>query len=247
MPKHPQWTLVTESPALADDSSPFLRQLPTPLAQAVMASNIPPVQRALIQSPTPGVLEFTTTRPVPELQDGQVLIRVAAVAISPWDWKTSLHFAVPGAGVGSDFSGTVVQLGPGAQKANPDLKIGDRVAGGSFGANPLNLQEGAFAEYIAGWADQVWRVPNDMGFADAASLGFGSMGAVALAVLHEEHLGLPGTPEHPVAGATEPPPWVLVHGGSTATGTLAIQFVKQYDPRPWQVPEGTTLAHPTER
>ena len=193
-----------------------------------MATNIPHIQRALIQSSTPGILEFTTTRPVPELQDGQILIRVAAVALNPWDWKTSLNLSCPGSGVGSDFSGTVVQLGPGAQEANPDLKLGDRVAGAAFGANRLNPQEGAFAEYIAGWADQVWRVPRDMSFPEAAALGFSCMGAVAMAALHEENLALPGTPEQPLR--TEAPPWVLVYGGSAATGTLAIQFLKQYDP-----------------
>jgi len=195
-----------------------------------MVPPIPSLQRAVIQSSTPGVLEFTQTRAVPKLLDNQILVRVAAVALNPCDWKMPTNFPCPGAGVGADFSGTIVQLGNGLAPTQQGVKVGDRVAGTAHGCNRLEPQGGAFAEYIAVSADQIWRVPPGMSFAEAAGIGFCVVGTVGLATLSERHLGLSGSPEKPLCqGPGETPPWVLVYGGSTASGTIAIQMLKQYD------------------
>nr|QJX57336.1 ChaC [Chaetomium olivaceum] len=75
------------------------------------------------------------------------------------------------AGVGSDFSGTIIQLGEGVSLETYGVKVGDRVAGAAHASNRLEPQGGAFAEYIAVCADQIWRVPDEMAFPQAAAIG----------------------------------------------------------------------------
>lgn len=59
-----------------------------------------------------------------------------------------------------------------------------------------------------------------MSLTDAATL---PGGLVTIALGFYKHLGLPFPP------ATVPNVgWIFVHGGSSATGTLAIQFAKLY-------------------
>lgn len=63
------------------------------------------------------------------------------------------------------------------------------------------------------------KIPSHMSFAEAASLGIG-IGTMGLALFHS--LRVPGYPTKPA----EVEKTVLVYGGSTASGTLAIQLLK---------------------
>ena len=175
-------------------------------------------QTAIVQAKEPvGSLLLKEDSPLPELLQGQVLVETAAVALNPCDWKIPTNFSCPGAVDGSDFSGTVVALGPNLAR---DLKIGDRVAGAVHASNPLNPTSGAFAEYLAAWADQVWKMPNSMSWEEAAAIGWCVVGTLGLAMFRS--LKLPGSPEQPAQKNV----YVLVYGGSTASGTMAIQMLR---------------------
>ena len=175
-------------------------------------------QKAIIQAKEPvGSLLLSADCPLPELFPGQVLVKTAAVALNPCDWKMPTNFPCPGTVDGSDFSGMVVALGPNLAR---DIKIGDRVAGALHASNPLNPTSGAFAEYLAAYADQLWKIPDSMGWEQAAAIGWCVVGTVGLAMFRS--LKLPGSPEHPV----QKPMFVLVYGGSTASGTMAIQMLQ---------------------
>ena len=189
------------------------------MAVTAAAPKMNSTQNAIIQAMEPaGSLLLRTDSPLPELLPGQVLIKTAAVALNPCDWKMPTNFPCPGAVDGSDFSGTVVALGP--ELGRQDIEVGDRVSGAVHASNSLNPSSGAFAEYLAAYADQLWKMPDDLGWEDAAAIGWCVVGTIGLAMFRS--LRLPGSPEEPA----KKPLYVLVYGGSTASGTMAIQMLR---------------------
>ena len=159
--------------------------------------------------------KFVKDRPVPKLRDTYVLIKTKAVALNPTDWKHIDYLTTPGALVGCDFSGEVAEVGKSVRK---NFKKGDHVAGFVHGAHTLELDDGAFAEYIVAKGDLLLPVPKILSFEEAATLGVGIM-TVGQGLYQSLKLPLPSEP------AKESFP-VFIYGGSTATGTLAIQFAK---------------------
>lgn len=74
----------------------------------------------------PGQAHVVNDLSLPSPGIGEVLIRVQAVSLNPSDWMALDAFGRPGAGMGFDFAGTVVEVGEDAQKWR---SVGDRVAG----------------------------------------------------------------------------------------------------------------------
>lgn len=85
-------------------------------------------------------------------------------------------------------------------------------------ANEMNPLDGAFAEHIVAKGDSAMVIPSRLSFSHAATLPSG-LTTVALGLYR--NLGLPLPP-----AIVEGSPWLLVYGGSSATGSLAIQFTK---------------------
>ena len=162
--------------------------------------------------------QFVANRRRPQLRDDFILVRTVAVALNPTDWKHWKHvdfMATPGALSGCDYAGVVVEVGSNVKKW---FDKGDRVCGMCHGANQLQLEDGAFAEYIVAKGDIQMKIPAQMTFEEAATLG---VGIVTVGLSLYQSLRLPWSSRP----AEEPFP-VLIYGGSTATGTLAIQFAK---------------------
>jgi NADPH:quinone reductase-like Zn-dependent oxidoreductase len=65
---------------------------------------------------------------IPSPDMGQILVRVHAVALNPSDWMSLDTVARPGAGLGYDFAGEVVEIGP-WMGSRCQWAPGDRVAG----------------------------------------------------------------------------------------------------------------------
>lgn len=153
--------------------------------------------------------------PIPQLRPGTVLVKPVALALNPTDWK---HIAfVPGTEgctSGCDYAGVVQEVGPGVTS----IKKGDRIAGWSHGGNSDNKEDGSFAEYLVAKEGIELKIPEGVSFEEAATLGVG-ISTVGQGLYQSLKLPLPNKP------ASERFP-VLVYGGSTATGTLAIQFAK---------------------
>lgn len=190
--------------------------------------NLPTTQTVIKQGPG-GVLTVSKNAPLPLVDAGTVLIRPAAVGLNPTDYKMPSSFPTPGATAGCDFAGTVVAVGQGVT----DWLAGDRVLGAVHGSNPLGKTTGAFAEYVRADAEMVTRMPDNMSWEQAAALGAVGHGTVALALWM--CLGLEGTSAAPLAPGSdsgieadeeEESNYVLVYGGSTATGTMAIQLLQ---------------------
>lgn len=186
----------------------------------------------------PGVLTQKRVR-VPPLAANQVLVRVRAVALNPSDHKLLDQSTTIGATSGSDFAGTVVKLGTANAEDEADqtpsdayehhLKVGDDVFGVVFGANPAEPENGAFGNFVAATADLCWKKPESMKWEEAASLGM----AIATTGLVFRALGLTLNSDTLTdAETSDSKPYVLVHGGATSTGTVAIQLLLQsgYNP-----------------
>lgn len=121
--------------------------------------------------------------------------------------------APEGATVGCDFTGTVVALG---SKVTKDYKPGDRIAGVTHGSNASQLDGGCFGDYCAVKEGATFKVPENMSDEQAATVGV-SVTTVALALYQNLAMPFPGTK------SSRNGDWVLIYGGSTATGSLAIQ------------------------
>jgi len=82
----------------------------------------------------------------------------------------------------------------------------------------LQPEDGAFAERIAAKADIQMRIPENMSFEDAATLGVGVV-TCGQGLFQQMGLKLPSNPS--TKGE-----FILIYGGSSATGSLGIQIAK---------------------
>ncbi|KKK24445.1 hypothetical protein P175DRAFT_0525698 [Aspergillus ochraceoroseus IBT 24754] len=158
--------------------------------------------------------------PIPEVEPDAVLIRSEAVAINPVDANSIRNFAFDGTAAGFDVAGTVVAVG---KEVDCGLQTGDRVGATVHGMNPVRPADGAFAQYVVAAADLTMKIPADLPIESAASLplGVGTAGLALRSLTLDKNVS-DGVGGHPV----------LVNGGSTATGTLAIQLLRHAGHRP---------------
>jgi NADPH:quinone reductase-like Zn-dependent oxidoreductase len=159
--------------------------------------------------------------PVPEVRPGTVLVRTLAVALMPADYKMGLAFPTPGVGVGMDFVGRVVKHG---SEENDKFRVGNAVCGTVPGSFPHQPWSGAFATYVLAPADLICRVPDHMSPLSAVSMGTPLLTCSMALWGSLSSLGLKGTPSSPVAPRDSK--LVLVYGGSSTCGTMAIQLLK---------------------
>lgn len=192
-----------------------------PSRTSELPANLQATQTAIRQGPG-GQLMVENHAIVPHLEPEMVLVRVAAVALNPTDYKMPARFPSPGALVGSDFAGAIAAVGA----AVTGLAVGDRVCGAVHGNNPTDKATGAFANYVRVPGSMAIRVPESMSWEQAATIGGVCHGTVALALWGESNLHLTASPYNPAA--QEYSSAVLVYGASTATGTMALQLLRLY-------------------
>lgn len=189
-------------------------------------SELPCSQTAIVALDD-GTLGLRDGIPIPSLEDDMILVKNAFVALNPIDTKMVGKLASAGAIAGMDFAGEVIRIGSNVQTAAP-INPGDRICGAVPGMHSLTPAVGAFAQYVGATDLTVLKVPDHMSLEEAATLGSG-VGTIGLALF--KSLNVPGWPGLPA----DKPVDVLVYGGSTATGTLAIQFLKLYvSAHPWE-------------
>lgn len=168
-----------------------------------------------------GQAQLEHQRAVPRLRDDCILVRPMAVALNPTDWKTVTgQRAEDNCILGCDYAGVVMEVGSAVSK---DWKVGDRAFGCSHGGNSVNPDAGVFAQVAAVVGDLQMRIPDSMSFEEAATLGLGSITVGQGLYQKALKLKLPsdlGTPR-------QEGPFVLIYGGATATGALAVQFAKE--------------------
>lgn len=146
-----------------------------------------------------------------------LLCSVAAVGLNPADFKSADYSNSTGSVGGYDFAGVVLQVGAGVAR----FRAGDRVAGAAYGYNPDDSELGAFADVILAAEELTLKLPSDWTFERGATLGVVLMTA-GLGLNYYLQIPMPGQDEmeHP-----ERDQFVLVSGGNTATGCIAIQWL----------------------
>merc|ERR1712000_350331 len=154
--------------------------------------------------------------PVPKLRDEYMRVSVKAVGLNPTDWKhIDMPIADAGARIGCDYCGIVEEVG---SKVTKKFAKGDRVAGFAHGGDRTQHENGAFGHQIVVKADAQMKLPDNVSDTDAATLGV-SVVAVGQGLYRTLGLPLPTEPAHNED-------YVLIHGGSTATGIYGIQFAR---------------------
>lgn len=153
-----------------------------------------------------------------------MLVKTVALALNPVDTKMLAGFAVPGAILGYDFSGIVIAIGSEISKSYKNIQVGDRVLGTGNSMDPDRPAAGAFAQYVSLPAILTLRIPDNMSFADAACI---STALVCAGLGLFWSMNIPGSLSSPCPATSEKRrPYVLINGGSTPTGTMALQLLK---------------------
>ena len=159
---------------------------------------------------------FSLCSPSPRISSAAGLTRYK-VALNPTDWRHIDFVPCTGATVGCDYSGIVEAVGPRVKKA---FKKGDRVAGFVHGSNAVRNNGGAFAQYVIAKGDLQILIPESMSFEAAATFGVG-LTTVGQNLYQSMELPFPGNQDSESDDTN-----ILIYGGATATGTLAIQLAK---------------------
>ena len=156
-----------------------------------------------------GDLDALVTEDVPRPSpgDGEVLLRVKAAGVGPWDaWIRAGRSVLPQPlplTLGSDVSGLVEQVGAGVSQ----FRVGDPV----FGATNARFT-GGYAEYAVASAAMLAKMPPRMGFIEAASVPV--VACTAWQMVFEY-------------GAVDATKRVLVHGAAGNVGAYAVQLARR--------------------
>lgn len=148
-----------------------------------------------------GVIEDLRLTPVDRRTPGpgEVEIRIVASGVNFRDVMNAVAMRADPEPLGGECAGRIVAVGEGVR----GFAVGDHVVG---------LAEASFATYATTEASLVAKIPDGVGFAEAATLPFCFMTAhYALSELG-----------HLAAGET-----VLIHAGAGGVGTAAIQIAQQ--------------------
>jgi NADPH:quinone reductase-like Zn-dependent oxidoreductase len=149
--------------------------------------------------------------PRPTPQEGELLVRVAAAGVGPWDalireGKSVVQLSLPII-LGSDLAGIVDSVGAGVNQ----FKAGDAV----FGVTNKQFC-GAYAEYAVASAQMIAAKPSSLNFVEAASVPVVAVTAYQMLFDHAQLK----------AGQT-----ALIHGAAGSVGAYAVQLAKQADVR----------------
>jgi putative PIG3 family NAD(P)H quinone oxidoreductase len=167
-----------------------------------------PEDMSAIDPPAPGGPEVLTlmSRPVPAPGPGEVLIRVAAAGVNRPDILQRRGLYPPPAGapsiLGLEVAGTVAAVGPGVITLEPEQPVCALLPGGGY------------AEYAVAPAGQCLPIPAALTVVEAAAMPE-TLFTVWINLFHRAYASEGDT--------------VLVHGGTSGIGTMAIALGALFD------------------
>ena len=157
----------------------------------------------------PDVIEIVDVEK-PKAGPGQVLVKVYASSINPFDIAIIKGFVAQMTDsklpmtIGLDISGVVAELGEGVDS----FVVGNKVYGSG---GVLSGGSGSFAEFSAVPAKNIAKMPSNLDFNQSAAVVLTGVSTVQALV---EHIKL------------QPGQKILIHGGAGGIGTMAIQIAK---------------------
>src|SRR6201999_943128 len=166
-----------------------------------------PARMTVVAISKPGGPEVLVpeTRPVPTPGPNEILVKVMSAGVNRPDvaQRSGAYPPPPGASdlPGLEIAGEVVALGAGAAKH----KIGDKVMSLVAG--------GGYAQYCIAQDAQAMAVPQALSMTQA-----GAIPETLMTVWHNVF----------ERGALQPGETLLIHGGSSGIGTMAIQLAKAF-------------------
>jgi putative PIG3 family NAD(P)H quinone oxidoreductase len=166
-----------------------------------------PAQMTVVGISKPGGPEvlLPETRSVPSPGPGEILVKVAAAGVNRPDvaQRSGAYPPPPGASdlPGLEIAGEVVALGAGATKHKLGDKVMSLVAGGGY------------AQYCIAQDAQAMAVPPSLSMQEA-----GAVPETLMTVWHNVF----------ERGGLQPGETLLIHGGSSGIGTMAIQLAKAF-------------------
>ena len=166
-----------------------------------------PAQMTAVAISKPGGPEvlIPETRDLPKPGPGEILVKVAAAGVNRPDvaQRSGSYPPPPGASdlPGLEIAGTVVALGDGAKKHKLGDKVMSLVAGGGY------------AQYCIAQDAQAMPVPEGFSMLEA-----GATAETLMTVWHNVF----------ERGALQAGETLLIHGGSSGIGTMAIQLAKAF-------------------
>ncbi|MCW5684033.1 MAG: NAD(P)H-quinone oxidoreductase [Pseudolabrys sp.] len=169
-----------------------------------------PTRMTAIAIPTPGGPEALVPQEiaVPQPGDGEILVKVAAAGVNRPDVAQRRGVYPPPKGApetpGLEIAGEVVALGKGVTR----WKTGDKVMALVVG--------GGYAEYCLAYENHALPIPPDLSMVEAAAIP-----ETFFTVWHNVF----------ERGGLKPGETLLVHGGTSGIGTVAIQLAKQFGAR----------------
>lgn len=160
--------------------------------------------------------------PQPKLKENEILIKAVAFAINPTDWKHIVYqLGSSGDVVGCDVSGTIEEVG----SQVTGFAKGDTVS--AFITGNRSPRTGAFAEYVA--VDPATSIKYNKNFEHLTNLqvseihSFEGAASINLGLVT---VGLSFSHYLQIDNKKQPGDSILIWGGATATGVLAIQVAK---------------------
>ncbi len=170
------------------------------------SANVETVRAAVITEPGPAEVLQIQQVPDPKIGPGEVLLEVAATAVNRADLMQRQGNYPPPRGAspypGMECSGTIAEVG--ADVAG--WQVGDQVC--------ALLAGGGYASKVAVPAGQLMHIPAGISLIDAAALP--EVCCTVWSMVFGTH-----------AGRLEPGESLLVHGGTSGIGTMAIQLAAQ--------------------
>jgi NADPH:quinone reductase-like Zn-dependent oxidoreductase len=142
--------------------------------------------------------------PVPEPGTNEVLVKIAASAVNPWDWKFRT-------GKYREYMQATFPMTPGIEASGTVAAMGPDVTGFREGQAVYGSIMSSNAEFAVVSATELFLKPDIVSFEEAAAIPVASQTAYSSLI---------------EIGGLKEGQRVLIHGGAGSVGTLAIQIAK---------------------